>query len=150
MTRLKMIVAAGIGFGAAYFLDPDRGRSRRAQLADQTRARLRAGLSKVRARAEYQKGVAKGTIHRITEPLRPEKRLDGDTLVQKVRSEAIGQWKRTVAGQVEIHVEADGDNGAIRLTGEIGREEDRDRLLKLVRMVDGVDSLDDRTVVAAG
>jgi hypothetical protein len=42
-TRLSILVGAIVGAGAAYLLDPERGRARRAMLADRVGAQLRRG-----------------------------------------------------------------------------------------------------------
>lgn len=145
--RLKMLLAAALGFLVAHFFDPDRGRSRRARLTDQAKSKVRHGASNIRSQAEYRKGVAKGAVHTITDALRPDREYDNDTLLQKVRSEAIGQWKLNVSEPADVEVTIDDRSGAVRLTGRIPSEEGRAQLIDLVNGVDGVKALDDRTVV---
>lgn len=54
MRRLLIIgFATAIGAAVAYLFDPDRGRNRRAKLADQAGARIRDTSETVRAKAEY-------------------------------------------------------------------------------------------------
>lgn len=136
-------VAAGIGAAIAYLFDPDRGRTRRAKLADQAAARARDATEAAKARAEYQKGVAKGFIHEATETLRPERGYDDDTLLQKVRSEALGYWPDSQSVEVDI------SNGMVRISGSVEKEADRERLIELIRDVEGVAMIDDRLRVGA-
>ena len=135
---LRFGVAAAVGAGIAYLFDPDRGRTRRAMLADQAAARARDASETVKAKAEYQKGVAKGLIHEVTDSLRTEKVYDDATLLQKVRSEALGYWPDN--GNVEVDI----TDGMVRVSGSVASEPDRDRLLDLIRDVDGVGMIDDR------
>jgi osmotically-inducible protein OsmY len=139
---LSFGVAAAVGAGIAYLFDPDRGRTRRAVLADQASARARDASETVKAKAEYQKGVAKGLIHEVTDSLRAERVYDDDTLLQKVRSEALGYW---TDGDVEVDI----TDGMVRVSGSVGSEPDRDRLIGLIRDVDGVGLIDDRLHVGA-
>lgn len=143
MRVLFLAVGAATGAAIAYLFDPDRGRSRRARLADQAAARARDTADAVKAKAEYQKGVAKGIIHDVTEPLRREETFDDDTLLQKVKSEALGYWSDSHDIEVDI------TNGMVRVSGTVGNESDRENLIKLIRNVEGVGLIDDRIRVGA-
>jgi osmotically-inducible protein OsmY len=143
MQILYFAAAAAIGAAIAYLFDPDRGRSRRARLADQASARARDAAGAVKAKAEYQKGVAKGIIHDVTEPLRGEGTYDDDTLLQKVKSEALGYWPDSEDIEVDI------TNGMVRVSGTVDNESDREKLIKLIRDVEGVGLIDDRIKVGA-
>ena len=61
-SRVGMIAAgsAAGGMALAYLCDPDRGRSRRAQLTDQASAALRRGRRRAGRRARYGKGQLVG------------------------------------------------------------------------------------------
>lgn len=135
---LKFGFAAAVGAGIAYLFDPDRGRTRRAMLADQAAARARDASETVKAKAEYQKGVAKGVVHEVADSLREERVYDDETLLQKVRSEALGYWPD--AGDVEVDI----SDGMVRVSGSVNSEPDRDRLIGMIREVDGVGLIDDR------
>lgn len=143
MQVLYFAVAAAIGAAIAYMFDPDRGRTRRARIADQAAARARDAAGVVKAKAEYQKGVAKGIIHDVTEPLRGDGTYDDDTLLQKVKSEALGYWPDSHDIEVDI------TNGMVRVSGTVAKESDRENLIKLIRDVDGVGLIDDRIEVDA-
>lgn len=138
------LLVTGLASGAAiaYLVDPDRGRSRRARLGDQSKAKARDVSSSVRSGIEYQKGVARGVVHDLTEPLRPEPIYDDDTLLQKLRSEALGYWDHPDTIEIDI------SDGVVRLSGDVSDEAARDRLMKLIRRVDGVGLIDDRLAIA--
>jgi osmotically-inducible protein OsmY len=139
MRRLTAF-ALGVVTGAAagYLLDPDRGRSRRARLGDQARSQARTASDSLKSGLEYQRGVAKGMVHDITQPLRPRREYDDETLLQKVRSEALGYWDHPDTIEVDIR------DGMVRLTGRVNSEKGRDQLIELIRGVDGVGLIDDR------
>lgn len=143
MRVLFYTAAAAIGAAIAYLFDPDRGRSRRTKLADQAAARARDAAGAVKAKTEYQKGVAKGIIHDVTAPLRGEETYDDDTLLQKVKSEALGYWPD--ANEIEVDI----TNGMVRVSGTVDNESDRENLIKLIRDVEGVGLIDDRIRVGA-
>lgn len=132
------VIAAGIGAAISYWFDPDRGRSRRAKLADQSAARARDVIETAKAKAEYQKGVAKGVIHEAKDSLRPEKDFDDRTLLQKVKSEALGYWSES--GSIELDI----TDGMLRVSGSVDNESDRERLIDMIRNVEGVGLIDDR------
>lgn len=137
--------AIGLAAGAvlAYLFDPDRGRSRRARLVDQTAARGRDLTESMRKQAEYQKGVAKGIIHEASDALRAKGEYDDETLLQKVRSEALGHWDGPHSIEIDI------TDGMVRITGSVESEDSRERLIELIRDVEGVSLVDDRMRVGA-
>lgn len=136
-------IGAAAGAALAYLFDPDRGRSRRARLSDQLAARGRDVTESVRKQAEYQKGVAKGIIHEASDMLKAEKDYDDETLLQKVRSEALGYWDGSDSIEIDI------TNGMVRISGSVDDEAARERLIELVRAVEGVSLVDDRLRVNA-
>ena len=94
-----------------------------------------------RAKAEYQKGVIQGLAHDLTEPFRPETEFDDETLRQKVKSEAIGRWDGP-----KSDLEVDVDNGVVTLKGNVDAE-NMDELIRLVKGVPGVASINDQLSV---
>lgn len=134
------------GFGAAvpaavYLLDPDRGRSRRAKLADQAGAMARRTGEKMEAQTRYQKGVIQGMAHDLTEPFRPEPEFDDATLIDKVRSEALGRWH---GAKKDIDISVHG--GVVTLKGAAAPELAAE-LVALVEAVPGVASVEDQISV---
>jgi osmotically-inducible protein OsmY len=142
MGRIRRIIGFGAAIGAAvYLLDPDRGRSRRAKLADQASSAARKTGEKIEAQARYQKGVVQGLAHDLTEPFRPEPEFDDDTLAQKVRSEALGRW-RGDKKDIDISVK----DGIVTLKGK-ATEELATELVGMVASVPGVRSVEDHLSV---
>jgi osmotically-inducible protein OsmY len=134
------------GFAAAiaaavYLLDPDRGRSRRAKLADQAESAARKTGEKIETQARYQKGKIQGLAHDLTEPFRPEAQFDDTTLAQKVRSEALGRWAGTKK-DVDIAVQ----DGVVTLKGKTTVEL-AGELVGLIESVPGVVSVEDELTV---
>ena len=135
MNKTILWRSAGIGATVAagmYLFDPDQGRSRRARLADQAGAFFRNSGEKIGAQARYQRGVAQGAMHKMAEPFRPEEEIDDNTLLQKVRSEALGRWPGSKQG-----IEIDVDSGVVTLRGPVTRDR-AEELIHLVEAVDGV------------
>lgn len=137
---LLVIGSATVGAALAYLFDPDRGRSRRAQLSDQAKSQIRDATETVRAQAEYQAGVARGAFHEATSSFEPKREFDEETLLQKVRSEALGHFPSEA-------VEVDITDGTVRVSGSIPSSADREQLLGMIRDVDGVDTVEDRLEV---
>lgn len=138
---LLVIGSAAVGAGLAYLFDPDRGRSRRAQLSDQAKSQIRDATETVRAQAEYQAGVARGAFHEAASSVEPERQFDDDTLLQKVRSEALGYLPSDA-------VEVDITDGTVQVSGSIPNSAAREELLGMIRDVEGVDEVEDRLEVA--
>lgn len=141
MRRLmSFMFGASVGIALMYLMDPDRGRTRRARLADQTAARARDIAEAVQTGIEYQKGVVRGAAHDVADTLRPEQQFDDETLLQKVRSEALGRLNGSTSDLV-----IDISNGEVRLSGSLSTAAERDRLIELIRQVEGVSGVDDQT-----
>jgi osmotically-inducible protein OsmY len=148
MSKAKFWRSAGIGAAVAaagaYLLDPDRGRTRRAKLADQAGATMRTVRDRMMAKARYQKGVARGVAHKMTEPFQEPVEVDDETLLQKIRSEAVGRWQGS-----KRDIEIDVRDGDVTVRGPA----DPDRageLIRLVESVDGVRSVSDEMTVTQG
>lgn len=141
MSKFKTLASAGAGVVLGYFFDPDMGRTRRARISDQAKAKVRDQIRSLRSSVAYQKGVARGAVYRLTKPLR-RGAVDDETLADRIRSQAIGRWRRdaTDPGDVEVEV----SEGKTFIKGTVSRKGDRKRLLELVEAVDGVDAVEDQ------
>jgi uncharacterized membrane protein len=133
---IRLITAAAAGAAAMYFLDPDRGRRRRALLRDQ----LMSGILALDDAAGVTTRDAHNRLRGLSSRLRPGRgeAPDDRVLIERVRSH-VG---RAVSHPKAVHVLADGD-GRIRLQGAI-LERERDALLRAVRSTPGVSDVDDR------
>ncbi|HEX6221999.1 MAG TPA: BON domain-containing protein [Acidimicrobiia bacterium] len=135
---LKAVGLVSLASLITYLLDPDRGRARRARLADQLAAKGRDVSDAVSAKARYQKGVVEGVAHEVATAFAEEAVYDDATLLQKVRSEAMGP-----SGVDTDHVEVDIRDGNVRLTGAVSDAAARRRLVDFVGKVDGVRGIND-------
>lgn len=136
-----MGIGAMLGALLAYMFDPDRGRTRRSRLSDQATARGRDLTEVVKKKVEYQKGALKGLVHEASESMRPEKKYDDDTLIHKIKSEALGYWDGSEPIEIDIR------DGMVKVSGSVRDSASRDRLLRLIRKVEGVGLIDDRIKV---
>jgi osmotically-inducible protein OsmY len=120
-----------MGATAAYLLDPVNGRRRRADLIAQARSQVTDAVSTVDTKTRYQSGRAKGWLHEtFVSQDAPE---DDQTLLQKVRSEAVGPTRGDL-GHIEIRVE----NGVVRLLGVSADPLVEQELAKRIAHVTGV------------
>jgi osmotically-inducible protein OsmY len=121
-----------------YLLDPDRGRARRARLTDQVSAKSRDMADTVSAKAKYQKGVFEGMAHEVASIFEEDSAYDDETLMQKVRSEAVGP-----SGVDAADVVIDITDGMVHLTGSVSDKKAQRRLVGLIGKVDGVRDIED-------
>jgi gas vesicle protein len=137
-------IGATVGAAGAYLFDPERGRTRRAKLADQSTAVLRTARDKVMAKARYQQGVARGVAHKVTEAFQEPVEVDDETLLQKIRSEAVGRWDGP-----KRDLEIDVRDGTVIVRGPADRDQ-AGELIRLVESVDGVRVVSDEMKVGQG
>ena len=145
MRKIPLVIGGGIGATIAYLFDPDQGRSRRARIRDQMAARARRGLSTLAKQAKFQGGRARGLVHDAMAARRSERRFDDETLLQKIRSEAVGPWKIDATEPHDVHVEVDAEK--VTIEGRVASPNDRDRLREMVSNIEGVDQIEDALVV---
>lgn len=140
----KLITAASVAAGAiaAYLLDPDNGRARRARTKDQAKAGMRSLTETVSQKATYQRNVAQGWVHEAIGAIKPERSFDDATLVQKVRSEILGTWSNEGNPPVDLTV-SDGD---VTLITDLADSSERQELLRRVKRVEGVRDVTFRNV----
>jgi BON domain len=127
---VKMTLAAAVGAGLTYILDPVRGRRRRAELKDRGRATLHREVRAVERQASYGKGRAEGMIHKLRHP-QPHVPEDDMTLADKIRSEVLGR----VNGP---HLTIDVSNRVVTLRGEVPDDRAAQDVERHVRATPGV------------
>jgi osmotically-inducible protein OsmY len=127
------VLAALVGAVAAYFLDPDRGRSRRAVTRDRLRGAARRGAREIDRTARQVEDRARRPSEsaRWTPTGNPE--IDDATLAQKVMSEVFRD-DRLPKGDVNVNSEY----GVVYLRGEIEDPELIAEIVERTRDVDGV------------
>lgn len=127
---------AGLGAGLIYFLDPDRGRRRRALLCDQTRHLTREARIRCAKRGRDFGNRARGLWAEAGARLRCEEVSD-EVLVERVRS----KMGRVVSEPGDIEVLA--REGRVTLRG-VGFAHEADRLLRSVSKVRGVHGVENQ------
>lgn len=130
-------LATGVGIGAAlmYWLDPDRGRRRRALVRDRAVHLARIGRDAAGATGRDLSQRGYGTAASVAGALRP-RTDDDDVLVARVRSKL---------GRVSSHphaVEVTANSGVVTLRGPI-LEGEAPRVVKTARSVRGVRNIVD-------
>lgn len=127
-------IAATAGAAAAYLLDPDRGKGRRAKLRDMAIGRAR-GTARQAGRVGRRIGSdAYGMVQRVTHRTPADPYPDDATLAQKIRSEILGWGGEFSTATIIVNAE----NGSVVLRGEVDRPDQVDRLEREVRRVPGV------------
>ena len=125
---MKFMATMAFGAGLAMLMDPVRGKARRAQLRDQTAAKMRDAKREVEQRARYESGRVKGAAHELMHD--DQAPTTDHDLLQKVKSEALGP-----AGAANLEIDV--NNGTVTLTGDITDDD----LLRRVRSVSGVEDV---------
>ncbi|HVV53191.1 MAG TPA: BON domain-containing protein [Polyangia bacterium] len=126
------LLLSGVGLGSAlfYFLDPVRGRARRARAHDQALKAVHHRRREVRRFERDLTNRAYGFVARLRAALRPET-PDDEVVKERVRS-ALGRLLDH-AGAIEVAV----DRGQVRLAGPIA-EREHARILGEIARVRGV------------
>jgi hypothetical protein len=136
---LPAAAAAGIaavgGAAIAYFLDPDRGRARRAQAVDRFAASARRTAESAARAGRKLSSDANGWTHMVTSlPARRNREpLDDATLAHKVES-VLFRDPEVPKGKININAE----NGVIVVRGEVPSMDLGRQIEIRVRRIDGV------------
>jgi BON domain len=128
-------IAGATGAAAAYMLDPERGRTRRAQARDQIFSRFRKAQRQVDKQARYAAGTATGQVRKVAGPSNSPD-LNDQGLTQKVES-VIFRPEDAPKGRVSVNVE----KGVVFLRGEVENQEQIDMLVRGAEHVDGVEDV---------
>jgi hypothetical protein len=128
-------LAGAAGAAAAYVLDPERGRTRRAQARDQIFSRFRKAQHELDKHARYAAGTATGMVKKVATPSNnPD--LNDQGLSSKVES-MIFRAEDAPKGRVSVNVE----KGVVFLRGEVETQEQIDMLVRGAEHVDGVEDV---------
>jgi osmotically-inducible protein OsmY len=128
-------VAGAAGAAAAYMLDPERGRTRRAQARDQLFSRFNSTKSRLQKQAGYAGGMAAGAVKQAA-PGGNNPDLNEAGLAQKVES-IIFRPEDAPKGRVSVNAEG----GVVFLRGEVETQEQIDSLVQSAGRVDGVEEV---------
>lgn len=135
MAKLRTVVMAGaVGALAAYFLDPDMGRTRRTRARDMLRGRLRRGADRMERLRGRVASDAEGLVRRATHKVPDDTLHPTDaTLAHKVESEVLGTGE-VPKGRILVNVE----EGVVVLRGELDKWGAIDRIEAETRKIPGV------------
>lgn len=121
----------GLGYFAAYVLDPQLGHSRRTRLADEAAGDMRKGLRWSRRQVRHAVSTAAGRVAAG----RPRRRevVDDLTLVDRVQSEL---FEDPTMPKSSLLFEA--DRGVVTIRGQVDDVHDITRVGDAVRRIEGV------------
>jgi osmotically-inducible protein OsmY len=129
----RFLLTAGTIAGLAYFFDPDRGRTRRAQARDRAAAAMRRLVRRAerlgRGAGAQAYGLKQQATHRTEEP----RDLDDVTLARKVETE-IFRDADAPKGQVNVEVV----KAVVTLRGQVDTPDLIEELERQTRKVTGV------------
>jgi osmotically-inducible protein OsmY len=129
-----MTVVGAFGTGAATAVALSKlDRRRRHMAADRAAATARSVATETARKADYAAGKAKGAVHAVTAPARPEREYDDVTLARKVESEV---FRAPDAPKDKVAVSV--ANGVVELRGQLDDTAQADRLVEEARRVEGV------------
>lgn len=128
-----MLIGGAAGAAGAYLFDPDRGRTRRAKLADQIGAFSRKTEARLGQRTEYAAGVAEGWRHKFSGEGEEAPPSD-PALVDKVKSQIFSGLDDVSSGAVNI----DATDGVVVLRGQLAERRHIDELASRAAGVVGV------------
>lgn len=130
-----MALGSAVGAVVQYFLDPGRGKARRARAKDEAVAAVRRPVKRLRRRAQQKathlRDRARGKAHEVT--ARPTPPADDRALADKVRSEVLGDPR-----YARCTVNVDAVEGVVTLRGQLSRPEDIRDLSAAVQKLPGV------------
>lgn len=129
-TWFSMLLGAAIGAGATYYLDPQHGAERRADLL--TKGRERARELELDKQAQHLLNQAKGGFREVV-PSFGEQVANDATLAHKVESEVVGPM-----GLSRDQVIVEAADGVVTLRGQVGVERQIQELTSRTQGVEGV------------
>lgn len=141
MARVREVfeVLGGIALGAGtmYFLDPQRGRRRRAMVRDKTNHAVNAVGREIGKASRDLRNRTRGLVAEARSTMRPDQPQGDDTLQERVRSVIGHVASRPRDVQVNVR------NGVVTLKGELPAKECA-RLSRKVEKIPGVQELRDK------
>lgn len=127
-----LAVGAAGGAAAAYFFDPDRGISRRAQASDQLAAAARDAVANAEDQLDYRAGQVQGAVVEAVDT-GADAPSDDRTVKHRVETRVLGR-DGIPKGDITVHAE----RGVVQLRGEVGSPELIERIVAETREVTGV------------
>jgi len=129
--KVSALAAGAAGVAAAYFFDPQMGRTRRAKARDRIAAMVRRAGRRLGRKGRWLEGKAYGLRMKATHPVEQPKDFDDATLAHKVESEVL---RGTDKGRISVNAE----DGIVVLRGEVDSPEQMNSLAEAVLRLPGV------------
>ncbi len=133
---LALTAGLGLGAGAMYLCDPDRGRSRRSKLMGEAVGLLHRDENKLKKRGKDLLNKARGMVAEAVAALTPEEEATDQVLTERVRSR-IGHVV-PAPHDIQVHVR----KSVVTLEGRLTHA-DRRRLIEEVEAISGVARVED-------
>jgi hypothetical protein len=129
-----LLAGGGIGALLTYFLDPRRGKGRRAKARDRTAAVARRGLRKSETQLRRIASRAAGTAERAARHEPSAKKVFDDAgLAAKVETELFGN-PRIPKGALNVNVE----DGIVIVRGQVEGSDQVEMIERAIRRIEGV------------
>jgi osmotically-inducible protein OsmY len=129
----RVVLLVGACVAAAYLLDPDRGKSRRARLQQRIGGVLRRGSDRAGRKAQFYGGKTEGMKERVTGSGKGSAPANDQTLAAKIQSEVLG-GSSYPKEKLNVTVE----EGVVTLRGEVDTPDQAASLEQEIRKVSGV------------
>ena len=133
-----MIGGAAAGAAAVFFLDPQKGRTRRTEVAQRSGAVVR----RVRRTAERQAAYAASQANAVKEKAAHLQVEDQNPTPERLKARVESELFRDPdipKGDINVNVERD----AVVLRGRVGDERTHERVVSAARRIQGVEHVED-------
>jgi hypothetical protein len=133
--KRSALAAGALGAAAAYFFDPQMGRTRRAKARDRIMAAFRRSGRRIERKGKWLGGKAYGLRMKAAHPVEKPKDLDDATLAHKIESEILRGDRK---GRISVNAE----DGVVVLRGEVDDPEEMTKLAEAVMRTPGVSGIE--------
>jgi hypothetical protein len=131
---LKLMLSAAAGAGLMYFLDPDRGRRRRAIASDRLAASVRSSIRQGERAGRAASAQAYGAAQQVMHAADTEQPPPSDAALKAKVETVLFADQSFPKGRVNVNVE----DGRVVLRGELERPDDITAAETRVRKIVGV------------
>jgi hypothetical protein len=134
MPARELLIGTGLGVAVGYFLDPDRGRSRRAVTADRVAGLTRRAGRRIGRGVRYVRSTAAGMNERLLRSgSTSEEWVNDETLAHKVESELFRD-QTIPKGSINVNAE----HGTVVLRGAVESQDQIEQIMVTTMAIDGV------------
>jgi hypothetical protein len=134
---VPLLVGGAVGGLLAYFLDPERGRSRRAQAQDRIYGMLRRSAGRMGSMGRGMNAQTVGLKQRVIHLSSGRPAGDDVTIADRVESEVFRE-----TGLPKGAISVDVRNGVVVLRGELARQDQIEAIERATRGIHGVSGVE--------